>query len=61
MELFFQISSSKGVEVGAILKQWSGLVREMYTSADHYSVVFPENLDTDVKAVILAAVFLLVS
>ncbi|XP_065089928.1 phospholipid scramblase 1-like [Ochlerotatus camptorhynchus] len=55
----FKISSSKGFEVGAILKQWSGLVREMYTSADHYSVVFPQNVNVEVKAIILAAVFLI--
>ncbi|XP_070561411.1 phospholipid scramblase 2-like [Ptychodera flava] len=46
-------------EIGKISKQWSGLMREMYTSADNFSVNFPMDLDVKVKATMLGAVFLI--
>ncbi|XP_077998863.1 phospholipid scramblase 2-like [Glandiceps talaboti] len=46
-------------EVGKISKQWSGLLREMYTNADNFGVSFPQDLDVKLKATMLGAVFLI--
>ncbi|XP_002734807.2 phospholipid scramblase 2-like [Saccoglossus kowalevskii] len=46
-------------EVGKISKQWTGFLKEMYTQADNFSVQFPMDLDVKLKAVFLAAVFLI--
>ena len=57
-----QVSSKDGsAQVGRISKQWSGLVKEMFTDADNFGVVFPMDLDVKVKATTLAATFLIVS
>lgn len=50
-----------GDEVGKISKQWSGLVREMFTDADFFGINFPMDLDVRMKAVMLGACFLIVS
>jgi len=50
---------SNGAQVGRISKQWSGLLREMFTDADNFGVSFPLDLDVSIKAVLLAAVFLI--
>jgi len=44
-----------------ISKQWSGLGRELFTDADYFSVTFPLNLDVRMKALVFAALFLIVS
>ncbi len=49
----------RGVEVGAIRKKWSGLLKEMYTDADNFGVQFPPEADVEFKAVLLGVVFLL--
>ena len=36
-------------QVGKIYKQWSGVVREMFTDADDFAVSFPADLDTKVE------------
>jgi hypothetical protein len=46
-------------KVGRITKQWSGLLREAFTDADFYGVVFPVDLDVKLKACLLAATFLI--
>lgn len=50
-----------GDEVGKISKQWSGLVREMFTDADFFGINFPMDLDVRMKAVMLGACMLIVS
>lgn len=58
----FKIMSSDGkVQVGKISKQWSGLLREMYTDSDYFGITFPMDLDVRMKAVMLGACFLIVS
>ena len=54
----FQIRS-RGVEVGAIKKKWSGLATEAFTKADNFGVQFPPDADPQLKAVLLGAVFLI--
>lgn len=47
--------------IGRISKQWAGLDTEMFTDADQFGVQFPMNLEVKMKAVVLAACFLIVS
>lgn len=47
--------------IGRISKQWAGLDTEMLTDADNFGVQFPIDLDVKIKAVVLAACFLIVS
>ena len=54
----FQIMRD-GVEYGKITKRWSGLLKEAFTDADKFGVEFPADWDVTVKAVLLAAVFLI--
>ena len=51
----------KETKVGKITKQWSGLAREMFTDADFFGVTFPMDLDVQIKAVLMATTFLIVS
>lgn len=46
-------------EVGKVSKQWSGILKEMYTTADNFGVNFPMDLDVKMKATLLGAVFLI--
>ncbi|XP_013418544.1 phospholipid scramblase 1 isoform X1 [Lingula anatina] len=56
----FQVLSKDGsAQVGQISKQWSGIVKEMFTDADNFGVSFPMDLDVKMKAVMLGAVFLI--
>ncbi|KAH8370751.1 hypothetical protein KR093_004868, partial [Drosophila rubida] len=48
-------------QIGKITKQWSGLGRELFTDAEYFSVTFPLNLDVRMKALLFAAIFLIVS
>lgn len=48
-------------EIGLIRKQWGGLFRDMLSSADVFTVNFPQDLDVKVKALFIAAMFLIVS
>ncbi|CAH0558284.1 unnamed protein product [Brassicogethes aeneus] len=42
----FKITSADGsVQLGKISKQWSGLLKEMFTDADNFGITFPMNLD----------------
>lgn len=56
-----QILSLEGTQVGQISKQWSGLTREFFTTADYFGISFPVDLDVRMKAVMLGAVMLIVS
>lgn len=57
----FEVLSADGdTQVGKISKQWSGLLREMFTDADYFGITFPMDLDVRMKAVMLGACFLIV-
>ncbi|XP_039707638.1 phospholipid scramblase 1-like [Pteropus medius] len=45
--------------VGKISKQWAGFAREAFTDADNFGIQFPLDLDVKMKAVMLAACFLI--
>lgn len=55
------MSADESTTVGKISKQWSGLAKEMFTDADNFGMTFPMDLDVNMKAVMLGAVFLIVS
>lgn len=56
----FKVMSRDGeVEVGRISKEWSGLAREFFTDVDNFGISFPMDLDVKMKAVMLAAAFLI--
>ena len=48
-----------GVEYGKITKKWSGLLKEGFTDADNFGVMFPAEWDVKLKALFLGAVFLI--
>ena len=54
----FQIRS-EGIEHGKITKKWSGLLKEGFTDADNFGVMFPVEWDVKLKALFLGAVFLI--
>uniref|UniRef100_A0A914WKF3 Phospholipid scramblase n=1 Tax=Plectus sambesii TaxID=2011161 RepID=A0A914WKF3_9BILA len=45
--------------VGCVTKQWTGLVREAFTTADNFGISFPMDLDVKTKATLLGAMFLI--
>lgn len=56
----FKVMSADGEhQVGRISKQWSGLMREMFTDTDYFGITFPMDLDVKMKAVMLGACFLI--
>lgn len=57
----FKIFAMNGTQIGKITKQWSGILREAFTDADHFGITFPIDLDVSMKAVLLGALFLIVS
>ena len=54
-----QTDRGKGQEIGNIIKQWRGLGTEMFTDADTFTIDFPKDANTDQKARLLGATFLL--
>ena len=50
----FPIFDKTEREVGAITKNWGGMLKEMFTDADKFQVNFP-NMDEKKKAIIFAA------
>ena len=48
-----------GVEYGKITKKWTGLLKEGFTDADNFGVMFPAEWDVELKALFLGAVFLI--
>lgn len=61
-DVTFNVKSSTSDDiVGTISKQWSGAFKEMLTDADNFNITFPLDLDVNVKAVLLGALFLIVS
>lgn len=58
-QVVFRVTNKNGVSVGTISKEWSGVVRELFTDADYFSISFPPDLDPSMKAVCLGALFLI--
>ncbi len=54
----FEIRDEQG-EHGKITKKWSGLLKEGFTDADNFGVVFPAGWTVKLKALFLGAVFLI--
>ena len=54
----FQIRND-GIEYGKVTKKWSGLLKEGFTDADNFGVMFPAEWDVKLKALFLGAVFLI--
>ncbi len=55
----FEIQDESGREYGKITKKWSGLLKEGFTDADNFGVLFPPEWPVDRKALFLGAVFLI--
>jgi len=55
----FSIRTLSGSVIGKITKQWGGVAKETLTDADNFSLSFPLDLDVNVKASLMAAVFLI--
>ncbi|XP_067648476.1 phospholipid scramblase 2-like [Eurosta solidaginis] len=55
----FEIFAMNGDKIGKISKQWNSINKEIFTDADYFGVTFPIDLDVRMKAVILAATFLI--
>ncbi|CAN9509658.1 unnamed protein product [Ophioblennius macclurei] len=45
--------------IGRISKQWSGLLKEVFTDTDNFGIQFPMDLDVKMKAVLMGACFLI--
>ena len=52
LEVTLEKDSQKGID-------WSGLLKETFTDADNFGVVFPAGSDARQRAVLLGAVFLI--
>ncbi|XP_018589382.1 phospholipid scramblase 2-like isoform X1 [Scleropages formosus] len=48
-----------GKPIGRISKQWSGLLKEVFTDTDNFGIQFPLDMDVKVKAVLMGACFLI--
>ncbi|KAF4519485.1 hypothetical protein B566_EDAN010094 [Ephemera danica] len=58
----FKVTTADGkTEIGKISKQWTGLLREAFTDSDYFGINFPMDLDVKMKAVLLGALFLIVT
>ncbi|XP_039578354.1 LOW QUALITY PROTEIN: phospholipid scramblase 1-like [Passer montanus] len=59
-DIHFEVKSlDETCPVGRISKQWTGLVREMFTDSDNFGISFPMDLDVKMKAVMIGACFLI--
>ncbi|XP_062341443.1 phospholipid scramblase 1 [Osmerus eperlanus] len=59
-DVVFKVMGKDGDNViGQITKQWSGMVKEMFTDTDNFGIQFPMDLDVKIKAVLLGACFLI--
>ncbi|XP_037335021.1 phospholipid scramblase 2-like [Pungitius pungitius] len=56
----FELKSKDGDKpIGRISKQWSGLLKEVFTDTDNFGIQFPLDLDVKIKAVLMGACFLI--
>lgn len=56
---FVVFSADRAQQLGKLSKQWSGVMREMFTDANNFSASFPMDLDVRMKATLLGALFLI--
>uniref|UniRef100_A0A914VNU3 Phospholipid scramblase n=1 Tax=Plectus sambesii TaxID=2011161 RepID=A0A914VNU3_9BILA len=52
-------TKDKRTRVGCVTKQYSGLLKEMYSDADNFGITFPLDLDVKIKATLMGAMFLI--
>ncbi|KAK0138362.1 Phospholipid scramblase 2 [Merluccius polli] len=56
----FELKSKDGSSpIGRISKQWSGLLKEVFTDTDNFGIQFPLDMDVKMKAVLMGACFLI--
>ncbi|XP_070849152.1 phospholipid scramblase 2-like [Chaetodon trifascialis] len=56
----FELKSKDGKKpIGRISKQWSGLLKEVFTDTDNFGIQFPLDMDVKMKAVLMGACFLI--
>ncbi len=55
----FNIMDDQSREQGKITKKWSGLMKEGFSDADNFGVMFPAEWPAEQKAIFLGAVFLI--
>ncbi|XP_068444307.1 phospholipid scramblase 2-like [Clinocottus analis] len=56
----FELKAKDGDQpIGRISKQWSGLLKEVFTDTDNFGIQFPLDLDVKMKAVLMGACFLI--
>ncbi|KAM6909346.1 phospholipid scramblase 2-like isoform 2-T4 [Xenentodon cancila] len=56
----FELKGKDGDQtIGRICKQWSGLLKEVFTDTDNFGIQFPLDLDVKMKAVLMGACFLI--
>ncbi|XP_034020593.1 phospholipid scramblase 2-like [Thalassophryne amazonica] len=59
-DVTFQLKSKDGGgPIGRITKQWSGLLKEVFTDADNFGIQFPLDMNVKMKAVLLGTCFLI--
>lgn len=58
-DLVFQVMDSNNNQVGSIKKVWGGLMREMFTDADTFTITFPQDIHPSTKALLLGALFMI--
>jgi uncharacterized protein YxjI len=51
----FSIQDPAGTEVGRITKQWAGLVKEAFTTADHYVLNVSSGVSGDLRLMMVAS------
>lgn len=64
MRLFFVFQVyvfDEEIYVGRVIKQWSGLGKELFIDVDNFGIFFFLDLDVNVKVIFFGAVFFLVS
>ncbi|XP_037614764.1 phospholipid scramblase 2-like isoform X1 [Sebastes umbrosus] len=56
----FELKAKDGNKsIGRISKQWSGLLKEVFTDTDNFGIQFPLDMDVKMKAVLMGATFLI--
>lgn len=58
-DINFEVMTTDGNVVGMVQKKFGGVAQELFTDADNFGITFPMDLDVRVKAVLLAATFLI--
>jgi uncharacterized protein YxjI len=51
----FAIEDANGAEIGRINKQWAGIGRELFTTADHYGVQIHQELPYPLRLMVIAS------